>query len=96
MPKSPAKQIASGSFTGTGAAVEVKLGFKPRRVEIFNNTDGDDLFINFEGMSAGDAIKIAAAVSKVTTNGISLRNYGFTAGSDCSESGKSMLWLAYE
>ncbi len=96
MPKSQGLQIASGSYTGTGSAVEVKLGFKPRRVEIFNNTDGDDLFIHFEGMSAGDAIKSAAAISKVTTNGISLRNYGFTAGSDCSESAKVMLWFAFE
>lgn len=96
MPKSPALQIATGSFTGTGAAVNVVLGFKPRRVEIFNNTDGDDLFIHFEGMTEDHAIQSAAAISKLTANGISLRNNGFTAGSSCSESGKSMLWIAYE
>lgn len=96
MPKSPALQIASGSFVGTGAAVEVVLGFKPRRVEIFNNTDGDDYFLHFEGMTAGHAIQIAAAVSKLSSNGISLRNNGFTAGSSCSESGDTLLWIAYE
>lgn len=96
MPKSQVLQVASGSYTGTGSAVNVIVGFKPRRVEIFNNTDGDDLFIHFEGMSAGDAIKSSAAISKVTTNGISLRNNGFTAGSDVSESAKSFLWFAFE
>lgn len=96
MPKGPALQIASGSYTGTGSAVEVILGFKPRRVEIFNNTDGDDLFIHFEGMTDGHAIQSAAAISKLTSNGISLRNNGFTAGSSCSESGDTFLWFAFE
>ena len=96
MPKGPSLQIATGSYVGTGSAVEVNIGFKPRYVKIFNNTDGDDVFEAFEGMTAAHAIQTAAAVSKLTSNGISLQNYGFTAGSSCSESGDTFLWIAFQ
>ncbi len=31
--------MATGGFTGAGAAVEVTTGFRPRRVELINTTD---------------------------------------------------------
>ena len=96
MGKSPALQIASGQYTGTGSAVNIVLGFKPRRVEIFNVTDGDAYFLQFEGMDDGDSISIVGAVSQIADNGIKLVNNGFVAGSDCSENAKVFKFLAQE
>lgn len=96
MPKGIMQQMASGSYVGTTAAVEVQLGFQPRFLLIFNQTDGDVCWISFEGMAAGKAIQIEAAVSHLASNGISLRNSGFTAGTSLSESGDTFLYLAIQ
>jgi len=39
-------QVATGFFKGTGAAVNVLLGWIPEYVQIINLTDGDDIWIN--------------------------------------------------
>lgn len=96
MPKGQTLQWASGSYTGTGSAVNVDLGFKPILLLIFNVTDGDVLFCTFDGLSAGAGLKIDTATAALATNGLTLRNNGFTAGSDCSESAKSFRYLAIQ
>lgn len=104
-------QLATGTYTGTGAAVNVEIGFAPDYIKIINVTDGDDAWEFFGGMTAGHAIYTRnvvdnattgnASMSRITANGISLRNptdfvgkHGFTAGSACSETGKTFAWIA--
>lgn len=96
MSKSILEQRESGSYVGTGAAVEVKLGYKPSLVLAYNETDGDVLWICFEGMADGKSLQVDTAVSFLSANGITLRNYGFTAGTSCSESGKTMRFLVFQ
>lgn len=88
-------EFASGTYTGTGSAVVVTCGFKPQCVIVYNDTDGDDLFIHLQGMADASAIQISAAVAKLSSNGVTLSTTGFTAGSSMSESGKTLRYLAF-
>src|SRR4051812_34162855 len=90
-----------GTYTGTGAAVNVELGFEPDEVEIWNFTDGDELYKWNAGMGNGFAMKIDAAVSKLSSNGISVYSgsrgsaaKGFTAGTSVSENAKVFHYVA--
>jgi hypothetical protein len=90
-----------GSYTGTGAAVSVVLGFKPDFLQVFNVTDGDIAGVAFRGLgAAGASIDIGAAVAPNAADGISSMSYegttgeGFTVGTDLSESGKVYGYVA--
>lgn len=99
-----------GSYTGTGAAVNVELGFTPAYVKIWNATDGDEIYEWFSGMTAGHALKSAnhasAQFSRITANGVtayagtdttgSEAAEGFTAGTAISESAKTFRWIAHD
>lgn len=39
--------FATGNVVGTGAALNVSVGFVPRRVEVYNATDGDIITVGF-------------------------------------------------
>lgn len=69
--------------TGTVAAYVFTCGFKPRYVRVINNTSGDEASW-IEGMAAASAQKRVAAGtgSLVTSNGITVSDYGFTFGLD--------------
>lgn len=88
----------AGSYTGTGSAVSVTLGFKPIAVIAFNATDGDVLWLHFDGMTAAHALQITnhdtAQLSALSSNGITLSARGFTAGTTLSESAKVIRYLA--
>ena len=84
-----------GSFEGTGAAVSITLGYKPLFVLVWNEEDGDELFMHIQGMTDAHAIKIALACSALTSNGITLSNSGFSAGTSLSESGKTHRYIAF-
>lgn len=93
---------ARGTFVGTGAAINISLGFTPACVKLFNVTDGDVTFEWFDSMAAGTAIQTDTAVAKLASNGISpyagaagSGAAGFTAGSSCSETGKTMAYIAW-
>lgn len=88
-------EMGFGSYEGTGAAVSVTLGFKPVLVIVWNEEDGDELFLHIQGMTDAHAIKSAAAVSALTSNGITLSSTGFTAGTNLSESGKTHRYIAF-
>ncbi len=88
-------ESTKGTFEGTGAAVSVTCGYRPVCVIVWNEEDGDELFIHIDGMTDAHAIKIAAAVSAVTSNGITLSSTGFSAGTNLSESGKTHRYLAF-
>jgi hypothetical protein len=60
-----------GTYTGAGAAITVRLGFIPDRIDIVNLTD-NIRHQWFKGMTNGHAIKQVAAgtTSALTSNGI--------------------------
>ncbi len=95
----------TGTYTGTGAAINIALGFKPTYVRIWNITDGDICWEWFNGMTAGHALQQAnhdtAQNSRITSNGISqyagvagTTPEGFTVGTALSESGDTFGYYA--
>jgi hypothetical protein len=89
-------QTTTGTYTGTGAAQTITLGFKPKAVFILNSTDGDAVTMHFDGMSDATAISIGAAAAAVATGGVTLSSRGFSVGTDASvsESAKVFRYLA--
>lgn len=94
--------IKIGTVLGTGAAINVSLGFAPSSVEIINDTAGDSLQW-MSSMGAGHAYKrIATGVgSKITSGGISAyagdesNGKGFTIGVDgVNASGVALRYIA--
>lgn len=80
----PGNQIAVGSSAGTGAAINVSIGFSPRYVKVYNNNDAGALFSTvewWEGMAAASAFKTKSIADngatalksseKITAGGIS-------------------------
>lgn len=78
------KNIASGSYTGTGAAINVVTGFEVAYVKVYNNNDAGGLapvMEWFRGMADASGLKSLKVVdnattgnasqAKVTSNGIS-------------------------
>lgn len=87
------KEFATGNVEGTGAAINISLGFIPRYVKCFNYDDAGALapvMEWFEGMTAGHGLKSLSIVdsgttglassAKVTANGISEYAGSTTAG----------------
>lgn len=97
-----ASESKIGSYTGTGAALNIELGFVPDHVVIVNETDGDTRHEWFSGMTDGHALQSAAsgANTKITSNGISAltgnasTREGFTAGTAVSEDTKTFRYVA--
>jgi hypothetical protein len=94
-------QIKVGTYTGTGSAINVELGFAPDFVMVWNITDGDVIGLWTSDMTDDTAIDIAAAVAGNAAGGISAyagasasTGAGFTAGADYSESAKVMGYIA--
>ena len=69
--------------TGTVAAFDLEIGYKPRYVCVENVTSGDKMEW-FEGMADASAIKTVAAGTRtiITSNGITPLANGFTVGLD--------------
>ena len=94
-------QIKVGTYTGTGAAINVELGFSPDCVITINYTDGTPIGIWTSDMTADTAVDIAAAAASNAANGISAyagasatTGKGFTAGTDYSTSAKVYTYIA--
>lgn len=64
-------EVKGGTYTGNGAALTVRTGFVPDKLEIVNLTDGIH-YIWFKGMAAANVIQQAAngATTTVSSNGI--------------------------
>lgn len=88
-------EYKTSTYTGTGAAVSVSLGFKPAFVLVWNETDGDVLFLHIDGMTAGSAISIDTEVAAEATNYVTLSSSGFSVGTGMSESAKVFRYLAF-
>lgn len=104
-----ADQVRVDTVEGTGAAINIELGWIPDYVRIINVEDGDTIHEWFRGMGAGDAIKAINVVDNATSgaNGLALISAngidtysaddaedGFTIGTDISESGKTLRYIA--
>jgi hypothetical protein len=88
-----------GTYTGTGAAQNIVIGFKPDFLLVTNITDGDIIHTGFRGLTAaGAGVDIAAAVGNadndLTLTYAGTSGEGFTVGTDASESGKVYGYLA--
>jgi hypothetical protein len=90
--------VKVGTYTGTGAALNVVLGFVPDFLFIVNVTDGDLVGMWFDGMAAGTGVDIAAAVASNAADGVTRLvgddGEGFTVGTDYSESAKVYRYFA--
>jgi len=89
--------IVAGTYTGTGAAQTVTLGFKPKAVFMYNQTDGDFFGGHIEGMTDATAFAITTATAAVASQGITLTSRGFTLGTDAgaNENAKVYLYVAF-
>lgn len=83
-------QIVTGSTTGTGAALNVEVGFSPKVVVIINETD-PGMYIWTDTMADAEMQKMTDAVALTfpTSNGVSAyagaiaaTGTGFTIGAD--------------
>lgn len=94
-------QTKTGTYTGTGAAINISLGFVPDWIEVINITDGDKRFVFTQATThvhAGGTDATAA----VASNGISPFagtrggvGAGFTAGTEASVSEKVYAYIAH-
>lgn len=94
-------QVKTGTYTGTGSAITMQLGFIPNHIEIVNFTDGDIYHMWFDGMTADTTVDIAAAVVSNAAGGITrytgtvgANSAGLTLGTDLSESAKVYYYKA--
>ena len=96
---------ATGAVTGTGAAINIKLDFKPIRVDLWNIDDaggGTDLYWS-QGMPAASGRKVIDSgagttnLSYISADGITVGGNGFTIGADgdVNVSGESIAWTAF-
>jgi len=98
-------EYAGGKVTGTGAAINIEIGWIPAFVIVMNETDGDRVDMWQRGMAAGTSIAITTAAATQASNGItaysgsdtpgSEKREGFTIGSTISESAKVLRWSAW-
>lgn len=97
-------RVKVDSYTGTGAAINIPLGWTPDYVLVWNATDGDAKWEWFNGLGAADALATAnhdtAQQSLIASNGIDAyagstsAAEGFTVGTALSESGKTFRYIA--
>jgi hypothetical protein len=94
--------IRIGTYTGTGAALNISLGFVPDWVRIINVTDGTNESEWFNGMAAASAIStvttagpVLDATNQVTSYaGDSTNPPGFSVGTDLSTNAKVYRYIA--
>lgn len=73
-------EMKTGSYTGSGAAQTVTLGFKPKVLFLINITDGDVLSVFTDTMTAGTNISVDTEVALESSNGVTLTAAGFSLG----------------
>lgn len=97
--------VATGTVEGTGAAINIALGFKPAHIEV-HNIDGDAILIWNDAMPAASGMKTVAAgtTAHITSAGISLyagvaatTGEGFTIGADTDVNveAETICWTAW-
>lgn len=94
--------FAAGSYTGTGSAITLELGFIPDYATFANITDGDTIEVWFDGMDAATGLTVTTAVvtnaagSVTRLTGVAATTAaGLTLGTDLSESAKVFRYAAW-
>lgn len=92
----------SGTYTGTGSAVNIALGFSPSYVVVANTTDGDELFHAWRLANGTYATVEVAAAAATEAAGVSAyagasgsASVGITVGTGMSESAKVYYYTAF-
>lgn len=67
-----ANEVADGFYTGTGAAINIELGWVPDYVKIINLTDGTEMFEWFNGATNNPTIQSRAVTDNATTGNASM------------------------
>lgn len=96
-------EVITDTYEGTGAAINIPLGFVPSMVILANVEDGDNVALWFQGMAAGTSINIVAAAGPVLNAADGVSEYagssseapGFSVGTDHSENGKTYRYTAF-
>lgn len=93
-------RMVVGSVTGTGSAMDITtVGFKPRKVELFNIT-GLVTGVWVEGMADASVAKRVTAgdMTVPTTGGVTPLSNGFTLGndSDLNVAAELVRYVAHE
>lgn len=89
--------FADGTLTGDATATTVTLGFVPRHVRIFNETDVI-VWEKFKAQAAANTVKVVAAgtMTKDTTSAIVINTDGtITLTAALAASGKVIHWSAW-
>lgn len=96
-----AAYFKAGTYTGTGSAITLQLGFIPDYFQVVNYTDGDIMHMWSDGMTADTTVDIAAAVVSNAAGGITrytgtiaANSAGLTLGTDLSENAKVYYYMA--
>lgn len=89
--------MASGSLTSDNTAVNVKLGFKPRFVKVYNATD-TIIWEKTGTMAAAAAIKVVTAGTTTVDTGsaIVIGEDGFTISATAAGNSKALHWIAMD
>jgi hypothetical protein len=94
---SGANWVKKGSLAGTGSNIKINCGFKPKKVELFNE-DGVCMAHKSYSMDAAKAFKvITAGTLSVAVDACTLEDDGFTIGADAdlNVAGELLHYVAY-
>lgn len=90
-------QTSTGTVTGTGAALSVTTGFKPKYVKLVNLTSG----VSLESISdipdgKGLALTTTPTYALVSSGGITINDNGFSVGTHAvNANGETMAYIAF-
>jgi hypothetical protein len=96
----PVGNSSTGSYVGTGSAINLQLGFTPDYFRVINVTDGTAGAEWFKGTPAV-TIGLGTALTKVTANGVSVLTpaagvaAGLVMGTTLSTTGKTFEYVAH-
>lgn len=88
-----------GKYTGTTAAQNINIGFKPALLLIWNQTDGDDVNLWYKDSEttfvniAAAAATVSAAVARID-NGTEI-GFSLASNSDINEDAKVYVFIAF-
>lgn len=93
-------QPAVGELAGTAAVLSVHLAFKPKLLILFNETQ-KSLVVHVDGMADDSALYLqdtgagATDVLKITADGVTLTNAGFSLGVNSTlNQAADVIWYA--
>lgn len=98
--------FATGYRDGTGADIDINVGWTPERVEVLNTEAADFASLLWcSSMAAASAIKrVTSTSSKITTLGVTalgsaagdtVKGFRIGADTDVNVAGETLQWFAY-